>query len=323
MWKNWVKYILLFAAMIIFYIDYDGWVSEYALILTVCLPLFSLLCSLPSVLGLKIVVSVREKCLRNEDNVILIALKSGGIDRAVLCKLSVKIYDLMSGTYSQEKLMLSQKTKHSIAIPTGHCGIYKCQITHGRAYDFLGLFSFPVKLPKEFTVEVDPVAACPIPAPDFSRFRAQAFHPKAGGGFSEIHEMRQYRPGDPIRAIHWKLSAKTDDLIIREAQESESKLAFVTLDLTTDRDKMDATLDNLQWVSEHLLSLGMRHNVCFEDADGFGLQCITVNDKDELQELIYGLMSKQIRRDAPMVSGHKLSRADWLYRIEPVREGDA
>ena len=42
---------------------------------------------------------------------------------------------------------------------------------------------------------------------------------KKGGGFSEFHENREYRPGDSVRDIHWKLSGKTDKLIVRQAME--------------------------------------------------------------------------------------------------------
>ena len=39
----------------------------------------------------------------------------------------------------------------------------------------------------------------------------------------EMGDVRLYRPGDPVRRIHWKLSAKKDELLIREtAQERET-----------------------------------------------------------------------------------------------------
>ena len=37
-------------------------------------------------------------------------------------------------------------------------------------------------------------------------------------------ETRPYRPGDPVRRIHWKLSARTEDILVREAaRESETE----------------------------------------------------------------------------------------------------
>ena len=39
---------------------------------------------------------------------------------------------------------------------------------------------------------------------------------KPGSDPSETFAIREYRPGDPIRQIHWKLSGKTDEMMVRE-----------------------------------------------------------------------------------------------------------
>lgn len=30
------------------------------------------------------------------------------------------------------------------------------------------------------------------------------------GAYAEEHELRPYRPGDPMRTVHWKLTAKQE-----------------------------------------------------------------------------------------------------------------
>ena len=42
------------------------------------------------------------------------------------------------------------------------------------------------------------------------------YKPKSGGGFSDFYELREYRQGDSLKNIHWKLSSKYDDLIVKE-----------------------------------------------------------------------------------------------------------
>lgn len=34
-----------------------------------------------------------------------------------------------------------------------------------------------------------------------------------------MFDIREYVPGDDIRSIHWKLSSKTEDLIVRQASD--------------------------------------------------------------------------------------------------------
>lgn len=40
---------------------------------------------------------------------------------------------------------------------------------------------------------------------------------RKGSDASEMFDIRDYVPGDDIRTIHWKLSGKTDELIVRQA----------------------------------------------------------------------------------------------------------
>ena len=42
---------------------------------------------------------------------------------------------------------------------------------------------------------------------------------RKGNDLSEIYDIREYVPGDDIRSIHWKLSSKTENLILREASD--------------------------------------------------------------------------------------------------------
>ena len=37
-----------------------------------------------------------------------------------------------------------------------------------------------------------------------------------GTDVSQIFDVREYRPGDRLQRIHWKLSAKSDGLLVRE-----------------------------------------------------------------------------------------------------------
>ena len=39
---------------------------------------------------------------------------------------------------------------------------------------------------------------------------------KPGDDISEVFQIREYRGGDRLQSIHWKLSARTDDLMVRE-----------------------------------------------------------------------------------------------------------
>ena len=80
-------------------------------------------------------------------------------------------------------------------------------------------------------------------------------------------DVRQYVPGDPIRRIHWKLSAKKDDLLIRdEAKEWEN--AEEKRKVVSDRECFSVKMHRkLPWISTALLLLCLAMLVFIPEAN--------------------------------------------------------
>lgn len=78
------------------------------------------------------------------------------------------------------------------------------------------------------------------------------YRPKPGGGFAEDYDLRLYHPGDNLRQIHWKMSAKTGKKILREPIEPVRRKTVVTLVLSGDDAAMDRKLGRLQWLGDAL-----------------------------------------------------------------------
>jgi uncharacterized protein (DUF58 family) len=58
----------------------------------------------------------------------------------------------------------------------------------------------------------------------------------------EFKQIREYRPGDPIRSIHWRTSARKDDLMVREFQETREHDAVLMVELWQSPNADDAEL---------------------------------------------------------------------------------
>lgn len=54
--------------------------------------------------------------------------------------------------------------------------------------------------------------------------------PRGGSFDDEFHKIRDYRPGDDLRAVHWKTSARQSELMVREFQQSRDQDLVVLLD---------------------------------------------------------------------------------------------
>lgn len=94
-------------------------------------------------------------------------------------------------------------------------GRFRWPALQGRVRGLLGLawWTHSLSVPGEFAVEPDLLggrrAACDTAA------RGGTPRALAGAG-SELHELREYRPGDPLRSIDWKASARASRWVARD-----------------------------------------------------------------------------------------------------------
>lgn len=123
-----------------------------------------------------------------------------------------------------------------------------------------------------------------------------------------------------MRDIHWKLSAKTDKLIVREAQEPDRRYVLLTLDLTGERRDADRKLAILLWVSRWLLEHEAAHFVCWLSPKDLEPVTMSVGGEAELEALMQALLDTPLRADMPSIAGRSFAAADWRYHIRLPEE---
>lgn len=75
--------------------------------------------------------------------------------------------------------------------------------------------------------------------------------PRSGPFDDEFHKLREYRRGDDLRAIHWKTTARRNELMVREFRESRDRRLIVLLDAWRPVRPTDAEIER----SEQAISL--------------------------------------------------------------------
>ncbi len=55
------------------------------------------------------------------------------------------------------------------------------------------------------------------------------------GGHDEFFGLRPYRPGDPLRSVHWRASARLGELLSREYEHQHDRRLWIVLDLSARR----------------------------------------------------------------------------------------
>ena len=290
------------------------WFSWYLLVLLLCLPWFSLLLSLPAMVTMKLQMSPPGKVHRNEQA----ELRLQTVCRLPqpMCRFTLRIHESAAGRQTACKAR-PRALQMAMQLPTGHCGMITCTVARARVFDYLGLFSLPRRWRCLAEVPVLPLPQPPEKLPSLAQLQALSYRPKPGGGFSEVHELRDYRPGDSLREVHWKLTAKVDRPIIREPQQPQQGPVVLTLDLAGTPKELDSCLDQTCWLSHWLLELGVSHAVRWLSAAG--PQSYPLSCREDLDGLAEQLCRSELT-PAGSTSRGWATDACWHYHVLPREE---
>lgn len=298
-----ILYGLILVAAVLFQISNTNYLAPVLLTLTLALPLLSLLLSLPPILSCRLSLRARPAGLTRGDNAhwIIAPKRISGLPLARLT-LVLEEKNLFTDKVLRTKVSLNGVTRQTASAhcaDTSHCGLLELRIKKLRAYDYLGLFAFPLPRPEpaRLLVEPDPLDPGPLSIPE-----GWGARPSPGSAprksLGEDYDLREYRPGDPLRSVHWKLSSKWDDLIVREPAETFVPLLLLTFDCFGTPERLDAVLDKLMGYSRALLTIQRPHAVQWIAPDGTEVLC-PIADEKELQTCLLTLLSVPAPLQAP------------------------
>lgn len=264
----------------IFYIAYGQWLAWFLLVTVAVLPWFSLMLSMPAMMHFRICPAGQE-ILEMWDNTELWLLGS--------CTYPMPPF---RGTLILRRCFdgQTQRYREDMEPLTNHCGGITVTAHRVRICDYLGLFSMPVWKKESKTILVRPQPV-PVPLPeDLHRHVSMQWKPRCGGGFAENHELRQYRPGDSLNQVHWKLSAKTGELILREPVEPVQGRVLLTMHLRGTPEETDRKFGRLLWLGNHLLEQALPFEIrCLT---GEGILHFSVEDTSALRRAIDTLLCR-------------------------------
>ena len=321
-----ITYLLTLAVCVIFYAYYVGYFSFYLLILIIALPFLSLALSLPSMLGIKASLRVPQS-LRRGDNAAAV-LEITGRSWLPVAKVRFSITQNMKLINEKKKTNMAcyafTKASVEFAISTEHCQEIELSVDKIRVSDYLDLFSFSLASSQKISAVVMPLPVPPAPEPELPPEiqNSSMLRPKRGGGFSEEHDLREYREGDSIRAVHWKLSSKREELIVREPLVPDRLELVITADFPSDISARDAVLDNLMWLSQGLLRHELVHIVRWMDSDN-NSNSRTVDCENAIDSLLTELISLDCGYSGSQSSFGLGKNGDWHFHLPVISKGVA
>lgn len=155
----------------------------------------------------------------------------------------VRYENLFSGEQGHFKVRFSvdagRKRDRRIPVPMNNCGNLAITVEKVRIYDYLSIFAWTVG--KDFETQnilvLPPLREMYLGKDrwynetneDSDRFSLY----KKGDDPSEIFDIREYMDGDKIQRIHWKLSGKTGNLMVKVGSLPLTKAVNIFVDLCT------------------------------------------------------------------------------------------
>lgn len=144
---------------------------------------------------------------------------------------------------------------------------------------------------------------------------------RRGHTSADAAEIRLYQPGDPVKLIHWKLSARLEDLLVREMNDPSDTMIQLLLDLREPDAKEKFRCNKAAWdhfmetvasASATLLVRGHKHMVVWADAAHHQMVSHEVSDEESQQAMLCALL----RTDSYQTK-------DYMPLLKEVASGEA
>ena len=293
---RWLVYGVLLGGALLLQIFNTHYLAHLLLILAAVVPLLSLAASLPAMRGSRLELTAIP----------------GAPHRGAPARWEVRLVSGLGLPLSQVSFTLRQRraedgreVKQKVvlrgispgewwdrAVPSDHCRLFRGWISSAWCWDYLGLFALPLARGGEAAVRVDPIPEPPGRMPEGLLGQASpAPAPGPGSRRGEDYEVRSYRPGDPVRSIHWKLSAKWDELMVREAALRQRPTPLLTLDHLGPPERLDQVLDRAAGWVRALLSRDMPCVIQWVHPTNGALRGFSVADRESWESCLEALLS--------------------------------
>lgn len=237
----------------------------------------------------------------------------------VIC-LRIKIKNILYDSVQQRDILLQpaekKKMKFKYPLKMSDCGNIRVSLEEVYCYDLLGLFyrKIPVDIQMDTLVYPAQIKLNMqiMRRPQTSVTGNLYDQHRKGQDVSEVAELREYREGDSLGKVHWKLSGKLDELIVRDFGYPSNYTVLVLYDMMKNVDETrisnqrnNAILAVTNEVSYRMMELHLEHNV--GRVYGGDIQILPVYSIASHEKMLYQLLCRPI--------SEKESRGDTIYHF--------
>lgn len=319
-------YILLLIGLSLFYALYTDTLSLIVLITAAAVPCVIFPLTVYAASKLKISAVVPESFIgKGTGTEILMQITNPTPIPLPVTAIWVECKRLPGGQKDIQRVIVAIPSKStekvSINVKSEYCQRIECSISMIKIYDFFRLFCIKSSKGSGIRAAVDflPSGGYPLENRYAARLTvnetvsSQADISRINSAVQELDSLREYRDGDKLNRIAWKLSSRSDELIVRESSGSSQALILLVADTASAGDDIAET----DRICESFYTAAMtlcEHEILFDSYSCEGRFIDDISLTDRLESCIHGLYGAEISAETLSLNPEN-RRYDIIYLI--------
>lgn len=246
---SWLEYVIVFVFILFIWIFFEKYGLFILLVMWAFFPAYSYVVMDMTAKKCDFSIKMQSHIIgREEENNLIINVENKSFFMQGRAKLLIEIEDLFFGEkneISMEVPLHSGSLEIKFPIRSLYCGLLQVKINRAEVSSMMNLFRKrkKVDIKAEYVVMPDKIEAVSmgrvvsglgndeIPDSDVR-----------GNNSSQIREIEEYKPGDRLQKIHWKATAKKDELMVKEYEGTLSDQVTLIVELVKDKKVLEDIL---------------------------------------------------------------------------------
>lgn len=300
MWTNRINYLIFLAFIVFGLIFYNHYVLLMFIGVMLFMPLASLILAETGKKKINVNVLTDKASVGKHVPIdVYFDVENQSVVPVENFTLNIKIWNSFYGNNEIYELIVPSTPKSTrrttMQVDSLYCGRLVIEITAAVMYDLLGLFRFRIPVTSKAEVMIMPyeqVEMDNLPMSTKGNPDDEELQYVKGDDVSQISQIRDYIPGDRLQNIHWKLSAKSEELQVKEYSLPYSDEVILLLELFVNADMpelFDELIGKMFAISGNLIKQGRKFQLVWYDIRIEDFVTREVNQSDELMAAMMDL----------------------------------
>lgn len=326
---GWAVCIVLFAVNFLFS---EGYAGPYMLALVLLVPAMSVLHTALTCRGIDAGLVMKDICVKGESVSGCLKIKNRGSFALFKIRVCLSAENLMTGEKHQRvfdtAISGKRETEIEFMMKNSLCGMIRLTFEEVTVYDIFGIYGKKIKTGFEEGIKVLPDMFPMVPhilpgiASDSESIEYSLQKP--GDDASEIFGIREYREGDSMRNIHWKLTGKCDDIMVKLPSLPLENSILLLLETgiagggRITPEVCDALTEIYVTLSQSLAGNGIPHSLAWFDRRTDKMFLFDIDNEDDLNSAMGRLLSSGHGADEISTAGHYIREGESFKKAHLV-----